>query len=262
MQIDRVVMFSGGLGSWAAARRVAATHGTERLTLLFTDTLVEDPDLYRFLKEAASNIGGELVRLQEGRTIWEVFRDERFLGNHRVDPCSKILKRELADRWLKENRDPSTTVVYVGIDWSESHRYERLRERRKPWIYEAPLCDAPYLTKTDILRDLASTGIRPPRLYGLGFSHNNCGGGCVKAGIGHFAHLYKTLPDVFAVWEREEDALRQYLGGNVSILTDRTGGERKPLPLSALRQRLDRGGQVDMFEIGGCGCFSDTEAET
>lgn len=259
--LKRVVMFSGGVGSWAAAKRVAERHGTENLTLLFTDTLIEDPDLYRFLLEAASNVGGELVRLAEGRTVWEVFRDEKFLGNHRIDPCSKILKRQVADRWLATNCDPASTVVYVGIDWTEEHRFTRLRNRRRPWVYEAPLCEPPYLRKDQVFASLAVEGIEAPRLYRLGFAHNNCGGGCVKAGIGHFALLHRTLPEVFSEWERNEAALREQLG-DVSILTDRRGGTRKPLPLSTLRRRLECGEQVDMFEIGGCGCFVDTESAT
>ena len=32
-----VVMFSGGIGSWATAKRVAATYGTGNLVLLFSD---------------------------------------------------------------------------------------------------------------------------------------------------------------------------------------------------------------------------------
>lgn len=256
--VQRVAMFSGGAGSWAAAKRVAAAHGTGGLTLLFCDTMVEDADLYRFLEEAAADVGGTLVRLCEGRTIWEVFRDERFLGNSRVDPCSKILKRQIADRWIADNCDPGETTVYVGIDWSESHRYERLRERRLPWRYEAPLCDPPYLTRDAILGALRDAGIRPPRLYGLGFAHNNCGGGCVKAGIGHFAHLYRTLPEVFAEWERREQEMRALLG-DVSILRDRRGGVGRPLTLSGLRDRLERREEVDLFEIGGCGCFVEEE---
>lgn len=39
---QRVVNFSGGIGSWAAARRVADHHGTDGLVLLFADTLIED----------------------------------------------------------------------------------------------------------------------------------------------------------------------------------------------------------------------------
>jgi len=37
--LEHVVMFSGGIGSWATARRVADEHGPEHLTLLFADTL-------------------------------------------------------------------------------------------------------------------------------------------------------------------------------------------------------------------------------
>jgi hypothetical protein len=255
-----VVMFSGGIGSWAAAKRVAERHGTDNLVLLFTDTKIEDPDLYRFLDEAAANVGGELVRLAEGRTIWEVFRDERFLGNSRIDPCSKILKRQMADRWMKANCDPAETVRYIGIDWSEVHRFERLRDRLVPqgWRVEAPLCEAPYLTKADLLAWLQREGIRPPRLYAMGFAHNNCGGGCVKAGQGHFAHLLRTLPEVYADWERNEEALRADLG-DVSMLADQRGGTKRPLPLRVLREKIEAGFEPDLFEIGGCGCFVDTK---
>lgn len=253
-----VVMFSGGLGSWAAARRVAAKHGTENLTLLFADTLVEDADLYRFLGEAAANIGGKLVRIAEGRTIWEVFRDEKFLGNSRVDPCSRILKRQVADRWLSENCEVATTTIYVGIDWSEEHRFTRLATRHFPWRYEAPLCEAPFLTREQVRQDLVREGIRLPRLYDLGFSHNNCGGGCVKAGIGHFTHLLRALPDVYNEWECNEAELRRQLG-DVAILRDRSGGRTRPLPLSVLRGRIATGEQFDAFDVGGCGCFTDVE---
>ncbi len=57
VSVHRVVMFSGGVGSWLAARRVADAHGTDGLVLLFADTLMEDEDLHRFLDDAARNIG-------------------------------------------------------------------------------------------------------------------------------------------------------------------------------------------------------------
>jgi hypothetical protein len=62
--MKHVVMFSGGIGSWGAAKRVAASHGTECMTLLFADTKIEDPDLYRFLTDAAANIGAPLRLLR------------------------------------------------------------------------------------------------------------------------------------------------------------------------------------------------------
>lgn len=252
-------MFSGGIGSWAAAKRVTERHGVSDMVLLFTDTRIEDADTYRFLDEAADNVGAPLVKIADGRTPWELFSDEGFLGNTRVDLCSRVLKRELADRWLKERYAPDEVVVYVGIDWTEMHRYERLAPRKLPYVYEAPLCEPPYLTK-DHLHDWAEReGLEQQRLYRMGMPHANCGGGCVKMGQGGFARLYFADPCRFGEWEDNEERLREQLG-NVAILRDRRGGKTKPLPLRALRARLDdTGGQIDLLDIGGCGCFVDVD---
>jgi hypothetical protein len=258
--VDHVVMFSGGVGSWAAAKRVAEAHGTERLTLLFADTKSEDEDTYRFLRDAADNVGGTLVEIADGRTIWDVFRDERFLGNSRVDPCSRILKRTLCDRWLSERYTPDDVIVYVGIDWTEEHRYSRLRERKLPWRYDAPLCGPPWMWKPDLQKWATREGLAQQRLYKMGAPHANCGGGCVKMGIGGFARLLKAMPDRYAEWETNEQTLREQLG-DVSILKDRAGGTTTPLPLSELRRRTEAGGQLGLFDIGGCGCFTDEEED-
>lgn len=262
-QLTHVVSFSGGLGSWATAKRVAAKHGTKNLILLFADTRMEDKDLYRFLDEAAANVGGKLVKIAEGRNPWHVFFDERMLGNSRIDPCSKILKRDIIDKWLMDNCDPANTVVYCGIDWSESHRYTRLRDRRAAdgWRYEAPMCDAPYLSKSDVQAMLKQEGIKLPRLYELGFAHNNCGGFCIKAGQGHFANLLTKLPERYAKHEAMEQSIRTYLDKDVSILTDRRGdGKKKPLTLRDFRIRIEAGAQVDIHDVGGCGCFVEDAA--
>lgn len=258
----RVVMFSGGVGSWAAARRVADAHGAAEMTLLFCDTLMEDEDLYRFLDDAAADIGAPLVRLADGRTPWQVFEDERFLGNSRIDPCSKILKRQIADRWLTENCDSARTTIYVGIDWTEAHRFDRLRERRSAqgWTYEAPLTAAPYLSKQGMLAQLRAAGIEPPRLYAMGFAHNNCGGFCCKAGQGHFANLLRVMPERYAEHESREERMRDMLNRDVSMMTDRSGdGKKKPLTMRALRKRIESNGTVDREDIGGCGCFVDDD---
>jgi len=251
-----VALFSGGVASWAATRRYADRHGTAGLTLLFTDTRSEDPDLYRFIHEAAEDIGAPLVTVADGRDIWEVFRDERMLGNTRIDPCSRILKRDLSKRWLAENA-PDAALIF-GYDWTEMHRHERTVERWAPRQVLSPLTESPYRLRSELLADLEARGVRPPRLYGLGFSHNNCGGGCVKAGVGHFVHLLDRLPEVYATWERKEAEMRDLLG-DVSILRDRSGGTTTPLTLAALRERHEAGnvGQDSLWDVGGCACFED-----
>lgn len=255
---SHVVMFSGGAGSWAAARRVVAEYGRKRTTLLFADTLIEDPDLYRFIHEAAQDVGVPLTRIADGRTIWEVFKDKRFLGNSRIDPCSEILKRNLMRKWIETNFDPRTTSVHLGIDWTESHRMDNVSVRWEPWRVRAPMCEAPFVDKEHVLTALRVAGIEPPRLYALGFAHNNCGGGCVKAGIGHFKLLLDKLPEVYEEWERNEQEMREYLGKDVAILRDRSGGGVRPLPLLELRQRVEgKTIEVDETDIGGCGCAVD-----
>ena len=120
------------------------------------------------------------------------------------------------------------------------------------------MCEAPYLSKKQMIESLRARGIEPPRLYAMGFPHNNCGGACVKAGQGHFAHLLKMLPDRYAEWEQEEQAMRDHLKrDDVAILRDRTGGKSKPLTLKVFRERVQSGQFVDKHEWGGCGCALD-----
>ena len=255
-----IVMFSGGAMAWAAGKRAVRHYGVSNTTLLFADTGIEDEDLYRFRDEAAMNIGAPLVNIAEGRTPWQVFFAERFLGNSKFDPCSKILKRQLLDRWLADNCDPAETSVVMGFDWSEEHRMTRLVHRDTKWGRWAPLLDPPYLTKNQLLQWLREEGIEPPRLYSMGFSHNNCGGTCVKAGQAAWRLVYRELPERYAEWERNEQAIREFLGKPVSILTDRTGdGVKKPLTLREFRTRLESTGQYDMFDWGSCGCFQVAE---
>lgn len=250
-------MFSSGAGSAVAAKRVAQRHGTDRLTLLFADVNGEHEDNYRFLKEAAEWVGGTLVVLDNGgRTIWDVFRDKRFLGNTRVDPCSRVLKREPMRAWLEANRDPDTTRVHLGFDWTEEHRLERSRGHWSPWQVDAPLMWAPYADKAQCLEQLDDAGIEPPWLTRQGFPHANCGGGCVKAGIGQFRRLHAIDPQRYAEWERREQEVRVHLGKDVAILRDRTGGQTQPLTLAALRRRLERAPDAFADEpIGGCNCM-------
>lgn len=263
-----VVMFSGGLGSWATAKLVAERFGTEHLVLLFSDVqgdspephVGEDEDTYRFIEEAARNVGGTLVVVKDGRNIWEVFKDRKFLGNARQANCSTELKQKPARQWLEANCDPENTIVYVGIDWSEEHRLPPVVKNYLPWRAEAPLTDPPYYDKEQIKEWAASEGLEIPRLYGQGFVHNNCGGGCVRAGQGQFAMLLQQNPERFAVWEQKEQEIREHLDKDVSILRDRRGGTSKPLTLRAFRERHEaKPEQTDLLDIGGCGCFLDTD---
>jgi 3'-phosphoadenosine 5'-phosphosulfate sulfotransferase (PAPS reductase)/FAD synthetase len=261
-----VVMFSGGVASWATAKRVAAIHGTEHLTLLFADTMMEDEDTYRFLRAAAENVGGQFVRVADGRDIWQVFRDVKFLGNTRIDPCSRVLKREIMRKWVDANCDPETTTVYLGIDWSEQHRAVRYERYWQPYRVKCPLTLPPLVTKDRMLDQARAEGLPSQRLYDLGFAHANCGGGCVKAGQAQFELLLRTLPERYAWWEENEREIRAELGKDITILRDRyvrNGAEvLKPITLEAFRLRLQAQPELfDQDEWGACDCTNPSDDE-
>src|SRR5262249_42180370 len=115
------------------------------------------------------------------------------------------------------------------------------------------MCDPPYLTKCDMIREAKALGLPLSEAYMDGFSHDNCGGGCVKAGQAHFALLYKIRPAVYGEWESNEEDVRCHIGEDVSILKDRRGGATKPMTLAAFRARIESG-DYDKNEWGGCGC--------
>ena len=171
--MKHVVMYSGGVASYCAAKRVAESYGTDDLTLLFTDTRIEDLTLYEFLRESAVDVGGTLVEIADGRTPWEVFRDERMIGNTRADPCSKILKRQMARSWVKNHCDITETVIYLGFDWTEQHRVNGSRESWAPFAISAPLCAKPYLDKPDMISLVKEAGRAVPRRYKMVFPRNN-----------------------------------------------------------------------------------------
>lgn len=250
-------MYSGGVGSWAAAKRLAVLlrdqGNVHQMELLFCDTKIEDEDTYRFLRQSAANIGAPLTEIADGRTPWEVFEDKRWIGNSRIAQCSHLLKQVPARKWMEEHGERATVVV--GIDWSEAHRLEAIRKHWAPWPVCAPLCDPPYTSKRDLIAWAEQEGIPQQRLYKMGFAHANCGGFCVRAGVGHFANLYRQMPERYAYHEQREQALREYLGKDQAILSRVRGDEKRPLPLSELRQELEADKQVDMLDVGGCGCL-------
>lgn len=270
-----VGMTSGGLGSWLADERVVqAAQPGDRISLLFCDVkgnnpnphAGEDADTYRFLAEstahtianAPAGVAVEFVTLNEGRDIWQVFTDDRFLGNSRLANCSKFLKQRPAREWLEANCDPIDTVVVVGIDWTEAHRLPAIVNAYQPYRAVAPLTEAPFIDRDDMRAACEAAGIAIPRLYRAGFAHNNCGGFCVRAGQAQMELLLREHPERFAYHESKEEELRLHLGKDVAILRDRSGGTLTPLTLRRFRERVQMQPELfDGLDWGGCGCFVD-----
>lgn len=255
-----VVNFSGGAGSFAAAKRVCDRYGPENVTLLTADTMSEAADWETFIHEAAEHLGAELVMLCDGRNIWELAADQGAIPSSRLGFCTRILKREPMDRWRDQNCDPDSTTIYLGFDWTEEHRLVRARAAMTPWVCEAPLMWEPMLSKTDAMRMIHQAKLPFPRAYDLGLPHNNClQFGCVKGGQAYWRQILRQMPDTFARAEEEEEKMRERVG-DFSMLVDRRGGTKKPLPLKVLRERDERQPSLlDLNDWGSCACFSDDD---
>ena len=252
-----IVNVSGGLTSFEALRRCLEKHGKENTSAVFADTLIEDADLYRFLSDQERYFGIAIERIADGRTPWQVMRDERCITMQSMAPCSKILKREAIDTVLHARHEPGTYTRVFGYEWSELDRMERLAASIAPERAWFPLSEPPYVDKCHISTFLESIGIEVPQMYKDGFEHNNCSGMCVKAGQAHWANLFYTRPDRYTHAEGEEEKIRQHLGKDISILKDRRGGAASPMSLRAFRERLESGDtDYDKDDWGGCGCFA------
>jgi hypothetical protein len=261
-----IVNVSGGLTSFEALRRTIERYGKEETHPIFADTLAEDPDLYRFLVDQERYFGLTFHRAVDGRTPWQVMKDEGYITMHypggTVAPCSRILKREIIDSQLSLQYRPGTYTRVFGYEWAEVSRMEDLRDAVYPQPVWFPLNEPPYVDKCHISAFLESIGIAVPQMYKDGFEHNNCGGECVKAGQAHWAHLFFVRPDRYLHAEGQEEEIRQHLGKDISILKDRRGGTTKPMTLRAFRLRLASGDtDYDKDDWGGCGCFAPIAQE-
>ena len=253
-----IVSISGGSASAVAADRVIERYGKHNVTLWFADTLWEDEDLYRFLEDLEARWDMTIERLTDGRTPLEVAEDKKLIPNSLAAPCSHELKQKPFMRYIKTLPKPLT--VHLGLSWDEEHRMGKPKE-----IYEGVegvTVDFPLLWKPLPLMSYTKTitewGINAPRLYELGFPHNNCGGRCVRQGMREWLRLKRTMPERFEKVKDWEQAQRAKGGPrtNRSILKDRRGGTATALTLEALEDREDTD-QIEMFPGDNFGCFCE-----
>lgn len=264
-----IVNFSGGWCSFWSAMRTVEIYGKENTILLFADVLIEDDDLYEFNKTASGIIGVPITRISLEMSPWQLFRERGIIGNDRRPLCSIILKREPLNSWMAKNFEldrnqtnalSEDATVVLGFDFTEFNRFEDFQNAHPTWRVSAPMTEGQLWDKCRMQSEGELLGIKTPKLYRMGFPHNNCGGGCVKAGISHFVNLYYRLPAVFWRWAAEESYTQhsnREKGSehwNFTILKDRRGGKTNPLPLIELAYRIESGEQFPTDDHGGCGC--------
>lgn len=227
---------SGGKSSAYCAYWAFKHYKKKNIILYFNDTKWEDVDTYRFLNDLSNYFQHPITVDSDGRTPEQIFYDEKILGSNLIPICSKILKAKRLEKFIQTG-----DIVIFGIGVFENHRAKRIRNRLEnkykiKTIF--PLIDN-YISNKDIDNFLKQSKIKQPRLYNLGFKHNNCSGGCVRAGKKQWDLLYKTLPVVYKNRERIEIEFSKYFNRNVTFLKDISLKEyRKILEKRSLQSEL------------------------
>ena len=257
--MKHIISYSGGLSSFFEAKMSIEKYGKENVELVFCDTNSEDEDLYRFLDDTKKYLGLEIVRLKDGRDIWKCAFEDNFLYNSRIANCTVYLKMRLFKKYIKKYNSTDITV-HIGFNYLEKHRFDRTKVHYdKMNIKIESLIMNTTLTQTTMIEELEKLHIELPNLYKLGFAHNNCGGFCFKAGIGHFKQLYQKMPERYDYHMNKEQELIKQIGREVSILKRVRNGKKTNLTLKDLKKEFIQNGTqlsfLEDYDIGGCNCF-------
>ena len=257
--MHHIVSLSGGTASAVAADRVLQKYGAADVTLWFADTSWEDEDLYRFLDDLESYWEQEIRKFKDGRTPLEVAEQRSIIPNQRRAPCSWELKIEPFVDFITEIPKPLT--IHLGLDFTEQHRIARPKAEYE--AIDGVTVDTPLLWNPVALPPhrivTESWGIETPRLYKMGFPHNNCGGRCVRQGIKEWQRLKHTFPGRFkevADWELVQRA-KGGARADYAITRDRDGGTVKPMTLHSIAETKGEQLPLGVSNEDVIGCFCD-----
>lgn len=256
-------MFSTGLSSAYLANWVIQQYGKENTVLFFTDTLWEDEDNYRFMYEVSKYLGLPITTYTDGRSPDEVFTERRLIKTYYTAPCSLELKMKQTVIFVETLRlEGYEPILYFGIGHKEKQRAPRIAKNYAHHCIEKVRCRFPFIKIdkgnrlnndyfTQVIQE--QWGIKRPRMYEYGFSHANCGGRYVKAGIKHYELLFKVWPERF---KQQEEMERKFMRDiNEYTILKRNG---KPYSLEELRKEIERnkGSQLSFsdYEDIPCAC--------
>jgi len=201
-----VCWFSCGAAS-AVATKLALKERPNAI-VAYCEIKEEHPDNKRFLKDCERWFGKEIELLgsdRHSRSIYEVFRKERFLVGPGGAKCTAVLKKGVRKKFQKDG-----DLQIFGYTMEEQGRADRFIDANPQVEAMFPLIDKG-LSKSDCLALLAKEGIELPAMYKLGYNNNNCVG-CVKGGAGYWNKIRKDFPEQFEKMSKME----RYLGRTVT----------------------------------------------
>lgn len=202
--------------SWfsCGAASAVATKLTSPNVIAYCNTGSEDGDNARFMLDCEKWFGLAITRLKNEKwaDTWAVWEGRKFLSGISGAPCTSELK--IAPRLLFQRPDDVHVFGYTA-DASDVKRAEAMREHWPDLKISTPLIDRG-ITKAGCLAMIQTAGIKPPRVYEMGFPNANCIP-CVKAtSPAYWSLVRKEFPVQF---HRMADLSRS-LGARLSRIND------------------------------------------
>lgn len=226
-----ICWWSGGVTSAVACKIAIDLYGYENCRVVFIDTMNEDDDTYRFLKDCEAWYGIPIETISQGeyKNIQEVWYKYRSLNVATGAICSTQLKRLVREKWQKENE---YSYQVFGFDLDEPKRVKSMKLNNPKTNPIFPLWLYGY-TKEDCIKIVGDNGIEVPRMYKLGFRNNNCfKTGCVQGGVGYWQKIQREYPDKFDAMAKVEHDLTDLKGQPVTMLrTNIKKGSEERMPL-------------------------------
>ena len=185
----KVCWFSAGVSSFIAAYLAKPDR------IIYIDIDDQHPDSMRFLHDCEKVLGKEIEKLKSTYgSVENAILAAGFVRQAKsACKCTEWLKKRVRKEWEAQQTEPLTYVW--GMDCTERHRAEAIRETMTSVEHEFPLIDHK-LEKKDAHAMSENLGVRRPAMYDLGYSNNNCVG-CVKGGMGYWNKIRIDFPDVF-----------------------------------------------------------------
>jgi hypothetical protein len=190
-----VCWFSCGAAS-AVATKLAISDNAGKLPLVVARCIVreEHPDNDRFANDCEAWFGVPITNLMNEAydgSIHAVIEKRKYVSGVGGAPCTGLLKKQVREEFQR----PTDRHVF-GYCAEEQDRWDHFLDANNIDAI-SPLIDRG-LEHADCLAMVKDAGIKLPKMYKLGYQHNNCIG-CVKAtGAGYWNKIRVDFPAQFS----------------------------------------------------------------
>jgi len=185
-----IVWFSCG-----AASAITAMYAVKKYSnceVVYCDTGGEHESNKEFLLDIEKLINKKITILKNHKykDHFDVFKKTRYLYGNAGSRCTLELKKKLRIKFQKPD-----DIHIFGYTLEEKNRAEKF-ENYNPELKVDWILIEKGITKENCLGILWQKEIKLPKMYDLGYNHNNCIG-CIKGGMGYWNKIRKDFPGHF-----------------------------------------------------------------